>query len=131
MKWLQVLAETESDESIEKGEVTDDSEEEDQVDAYGIDVEEKMTEIANKKMLELELPLEDLPKDVLEMIEEGPQSRPVREGCTSERSAWTERGHGFKYFQKLSDESIEEGEVTDDSEEDDQVDANGTKDLCN
>ena len=79
-KWLQVLAETESDESIEKGEVTDDSEEEDQVDAYGIDVEEKMTEIANKKMLELELPLEDLPKDVLEMIEEGPQSRPVREG---------------------------------------------------
>ena len=43
MKWLQVLAETESDESIEKGEVTDDSEEEDQVDAYGIDVEEKIT----------------------------------------------------------------------------------------
>ena len=78
-KWLQVLAETESDESIEKGEVTDDSEEEDQVDAYGIDVEEKMTEIANKKMLELELPLEDLPKDVLEMIEEGPQSRPMSE----------------------------------------------------
>ena len=69
----------------------------------------------------MELPLEDLPKDVLEMIEEGPQSRPVREGCTSEKSAWTERGHGFKYFQKLSDESIE----------DDQVDANGTKDLCN
>ena len=34
-KWLQVLAETESDESIEEGEVTDDSEKEDQVDANG------------------------------------------------------------------------------------------------
>ena len=31
-----------SDESIEEGEVTDDSEEEDQVDANGMDVEEKM-----------------------------------------------------------------------------------------
>ena len=41
-KWLQVLAETESDESIEKGEVTDDSEEEDQVDANGMNVEEKI-----------------------------------------------------------------------------------------
>ena len=28
-------------------------------------------------------------------------------------------------MQKLSDESIEEGKVTDDSEEEDQVDANG------
>ena len=34
-KCLQVLAETESDESIEEGEVTDDSEKEDQVDANG------------------------------------------------------------------------------------------------
>jgi hypothetical protein len=86
-KCLQVLAETESDESIEEGEATEDSEEEDQVDANGMDVEEKMTEMFIKKVLELELPLEDLTKDVLEMIEEGPQSRPVREGCTSERSA--------------------------------------------
>ena len=37
-----------SDESIEEGEVTDDSEEEDQVDANGMDVEEKM----KKKLME-------------------------------------------------------------------------------
>jgi hypothetical protein len=37
-----------------------------------------------------------------------------------------------KWLQVLrSDESIEAGEVTDDSEEDDQVDANGKKDFCN
>ena len=36
-----------------------------------------LTELAIKKVLELELPLEDLPKDVLDMIEEGPQSRPM------------------------------------------------------
>ena len=36
----------------------------------------------NGKVPKLELPLEDLTKDVLEMIKEGPQSRPMSEGCT-------------------------------------------------
>ena len=34
-----------------------------------------LTELAIKRVLELELPLEDLPEDVLDMIEEGPVSR--------------------------------------------------------
>ena len=38
-----------------------------------------MTELAFKKVLEFELPLEDLPKDVVDMIEGGPLSRPMTE----------------------------------------------------
>ena len=38
-----------------------------------------LTELAIKRVLELELPLEDLPEDVLDMIEEGPVSRPLAE----------------------------------------------------
>ena len=38
-----------------------------------------LTELAIKRVLELELPLEDLPEDVLDRIEEGPVSRPLTE----------------------------------------------------
>ena len=38
-----------------------------------------LTELAIKRVLELELPLEDLPEDVLVMIDEGPVSRPMTE----------------------------------------------------
>jgi len=36
-----------------------------------------LTELAMKRVLELELPLEDLPEEVFDMIDEGPVSRPL------------------------------------------------------
>ena len=59
----------------------------------------------------MELPLEDLPKDVLEMIKEGPQSRPMSERGVQCLNRKRKRRNGFKYLHKLSDESIEECEA--------------------
>ena len=100
-----------------------------------------LTELAIKKVLELKLPLEDLPKDVLDMIDEGPQSPPMTERGLhlvevleqKEKKAMAQKLEQEEEEKEEiasmlankvdaeteSDESIEEGVVTDDSEEED------------
>ena len=57
----------------------------------------------NGKVPKLELPLEDLTKDVLEMIKEGPQSRPMSERGVHLKEVLEQKEKEKKWLQVLAE----------------------------